>query len=330
MNALNLLPVFVVGLAGSVHCIGMCGGIVGALSAAPGRARPSARVIPIVPAAFGAQPTALAGVDLRAGQGAAAAAAPGRASGAGAAFATSHGSGAGAGSMPGAGTTAGALPCAEERLPAGGTALRILAYNTGRIGSYMLAGAIAGGLAGGAASLARIAAWQSAAYWLANLMLVALGLYLSGAWRGLAYLETLGGKLWRKVTPLLRRLLPMDTPWKALALGGLWGWVPCAMVYSVLLTSALSGSPAQGAAVMLAFGLGTLPMLAALGLLGAQVRLQLQRRAIRVASGLLVLAFGLLGLLRASGAAAPLLQAFGLPDAGAHGWLDAFCAGGQP
>ena len=268
MDGINLLPVFLVGLAGSVHCIGMCGGIVGALSAVPARpaaAGPAARVIPIVPAV------------------------------------------------------------------AGGAALRMAAYNAGRIGSYMVAGAVAGGLAGGAASLAKAALWQGAAYWLANLMLVALGLYLTNAWRGLSRLEAAGGALWRRLLPLLRSLLPMDTPAKALALGGLWGWVPCAMVYSVLLTAALSGSAARGAAVMLAFGLGTLPMLAALGMLGAQVRQLLQRPAMRIACGLLVLAFGLLGLLRASGAAAPLLQALGLPDAAAaHGWLDALCIGTRP
>ena len=279
MDGVNLLPVFLVGLAGSVHCIGMCGGIVGALSAMPGRPGAARRVIPIAPvAAFAPQA-------------------------AGAASAAAH----------------------------GGTAVRLLAYNTGRIASYMLAGAIAGGLAGGAASLARISAWQSAAFWLANLMLVALGLYLMNAWRGLARLETLGGALWKRLQPLLRPLLPMDTPAKALALGGLWGWVPCAMVYSVLLTAALSGSAARGAAVMLAFGLGTLPMLAALGVLGAQVRQLLQRRAVRTVCGVLVLAFGLLGLLRASGAAAPLLHALGLPDAAAaHGWIDALCIGARP
>ena len=40
MSALNLLPVFLVGLAGSVHCVGMCGGIVSAFSVAPA-ARPA-------------------------------------------------------------------------------------------------------------------------------------------------------------------------------------------------------------------------------------------------------------------------------------------------
>lgn len=264
MDGVNLLPVFLVGVAGSVHCAGMCGGIAGALSAIPGPARGARRVIPIAPAA-------------------------------------------------------------------GGTALRLLAYNTGRIGSYMLAGAMAGGLAGGAASLARIAPWQAAAFWAANLMLVALGLYLMNAWRGLSRLEAAGGALWRRVQPLLRRQLPMDTPAKALALGALWGWVPCAMVYSVLLTAALSGSAVRGSAVMLAFGLGTLPMLAALGTLGAQARHLLQRHAVRTACGSLVLAFGLLGLLRASGAAAPVLHALGLPDAvSAHSWIDVLCIGGRP
>ena len=261
MNALNLLPVFMVGLAGSVHCIGMCGGIVGALSAAgPARARP---VIAIAVA------------------------------------------------RPQAGTGTGTSGAAGEAL------LRVAAYNGGRIGSYMVAGALAGGLAGGAANLLRFAALQVAFYWMANLMLVALGLYLMDAWRGLARLETAGNILWRRVQPLLKPLLPMDSPLKALALGGLWGWVPCGMVYSVLLTAMLSGSAPQGAAVMLAFGLGTLPTLLALGLVGARIRAAVRRRGVRVAGGLLVLAFGLLGLARAVNGVS-------------LGWLDALCLTGHP
>ncbi|HEU4844396.1 MAG TPA: sulfite exporter TauE/SafE family protein [Burkholderiaceae bacterium] len=257
MNGAHLLSVFAVGLAGSVHCVGMCGGIVGALSAAaPSPARvPPRPVIAITPAA------ALA--------------------------------------------------------PAGQRLLRVAAYNTGRIGSYMVAGALAGGLAQGAASLARLATLQLAFYWLANLMLVALGLYLMDVWRGLARLESAGQLLWRRLQPLLKLLLPMDSQLKALALGGLWGWVPCGMVYSVLLTALLSGSAVDGAAVMLAFGLGTLPMLVTLGLMGAGVRTRLQQRAVRLACGLLVLGFGVLGLVRASHGAS-------------LGWLDALCLTGHP
>jgi sulfite exporter TauE/SafE len=263
MSGLQLLPVFLVGLAGSVHCVGMCGGIVGALSAA---SRPKPRPHPVIAIAL-ASPTT---------------------------------------------TAAAAQPVAlAERLA------RVLAYNGGRIGSYMLAGALAGGVAGGAQSLARMAGVQIGFYWLANLMLVALGLYLMDAWRGLARLEAAGQVVWRRVQPLLKPLLPMDSAAKALALGGLWGWLPCGMVYSVLLTAMLSGSAASGAAVMLAFGLGTLPMLLSLGLLGARLRGALQRRAVRVGCGLLVLAFGLLGLLRAAN---------GL----SLGWVDALCLTGHP
>ena len=264
MSGLQLLPVFLVGLAGSVHCVGMCGGIVGALSAA---SRPKPRPHPVIAIALAA-PTATA-------------------------------------------------PASTPTVALADRLARVLAYNGGRIGSYMLAGALAGGVAGGAQSLARMAGVQIGFYWLANLMLVALGLYLMDAWRGLARLEAAGQVVWRRVQPLLAPLLPMDSAAKALALGGLWGWLPCGMVYSVLLTAMLSGSAASGAAVMLAFGLGTLPMLLSLGLLGARLREALQRRAVRVGCGLLVLAFGLLGLARAAN---------GL----SLGWVDALCLTGHP
>jgi sulfite exporter TauE/SafE len=94
--------------------------------------------------------------------------------------------------------------------------------------------------------------------------------------------------------------------------GALWGWLPCAMVYSVLVTAMLSGSASRGAAVMLAFGLGTLPMMMALGLAGARLRGWLRLRAVRLACGATVLGFGLLGLARAAG---------GLPAS----WLSALC-----
>jgi uncharacterized protein len=251
----NLLPVLIAGLAGSVHCAGMCGGIVSAFSAgAPSAGRRTGRVIPIAPM--------------------------------------------------------GRATAAAEQ------AGHVLAYNAGRIASYMLAGAIAGGLAGGIASLARVASAQTVAYWMANLMLAAMGLYLMDAWRGLARVEAVGGILWRRVQPLVKPLVPMDTPLKALALGGLWGWVPCGMVYSVLLTAMLAGSALDGALVMGAFGLGTLPMLLAMGMAGARLRQYLQRRAVRVACGLLVLGFGVLGLARAA--------------SGRHGWLDVLCLTVQP
>ncbi len=247
MTTISLLPIFLIGLLGGVHCVGMCGGIVGAFAVAtPRRHFP----VPV--------------------------------------------------------TTAASVPSA---LADSGT--RVLAFNAGRIGSYAIAGALAG-LLGSVPALIHLAAVQTVAYWLANLMLVLLGLTLMQAWHGLARIEAVGRVLWRRVQPLMRRLLPVQSPAQALALGALWGWVPCGMVYSVLMTALLTGSATHGALVMLAFGLGTLPLLFTLGMAGTSVQAFLQRRAVRTAAGALVLAFGLLGLVRVS---------TGL----SHGWLDAVC-----
>jgi sulfite exporter TauE/SafE len=259
MNGAQLLPVFVVGLAGSIHCAGMCGGIVTAISVVPAKAGTHAEH------------------PLRRSMG------------------------------------RSGVPSALRR----NDALRVLVYNAGRIGSYMLAGALAGGLAGGARSMASLAGMQLGFYWLANAMLIALGLYLMNAWRGLSILEQGGRTLWRHIAPATKTFMPADTPAKAFALGALWGWLPCGMVYSVLATALLSGSAADGAAVMLAFGLGTLPMLTGLGLLGARVQHAMRRRSVRIACGLLVLGFGALGLARAAGGITP-------------DWMDMLCLTPHP
>jgi sulfite exporter TauE/SafE len=132
------------------------------------------------------------------------------------------------------------------------------------------------------------------------------------AWSGLLVLEAKGRVLWSHLSPLLKPLVPMDSLPKAFALGAMWGFLPCGMIYSLLLTALLSGSAAGGAAVMFAFGLGTLPMLFGLGMLGARLRAAGNWAAFRRASGVLVLGFGLLGLFRA---------ATGITST----WMDALC-----
>jgi sulfite exporter TauE/SafE len=95
-------------------------------------------------------------------------------------------------------------------------------------------------------------------------------------------------------------------------LGAVWGWLPCGMVYSVLLTAMLSGDAVSGAKVMLVFGLGTLPMLLTLGVLGMRLKGWLLDRRVRITGGVIVLLFGLMGILRVAN---------GLPLS----WLDAIC-----
>lgn len=209
----GFLALFLVGLLGGTHCVGMCGGIVGALS-------------------MGAQ--------------------------------------------------------ARWSM--------LFAYNTGRILSYGAAGAIAGALGAASLGLEGQVPIRLILYFLANLMLVALGFYLLGVTRTLAFTERAGQHLWRRIQPLTKRFLPARTVGQAFPLGLLWGWLPCGLVYSALASSLTAGSAGRGALMMLAFGLGTLPNLLLAGILLARLNEFVRRPAVRMFSGLLVLGFGIYGL----------------------------------
>ena len=163
MSVAIFTAVFLTGLLGGVHCAGMCGGIVAALSGQAG----------------------------------------------------------------------------SRRLPLH------LAYNGGRVASYAAAGALAGAAGGLGLLLDGVLPVQLALYVLANLMLIALGLYLAGVSSVVAGTERLGLALWRRIQPLTRGLLPADTLPRALGLGVLWGWLPCGLVYAVLATALLSGNPLE-------------------------------------------------------------------------------------
>ncbi len=170
---------------------------------------------------------------------------------------------------------------------------RQLAFNLGRITSYGLAGVLAGTLG---LYASRAAGVQGALYILANVALLLVGLHLAGLNSWITRFENIGLPLWRRLQPLAARLSPRERPYRA---GLVWGWLPCGLVYAALAVAAVAGGPSQGAASMLAFGLGTLPWLLLAGLAAARLRAWMGRRALRVAAGGTVLAFGAFGLAHA-------------------------------
>jgi uncharacterized protein len=176
-----------------------------------------------------------------------------------------------------------------------------LAYSAGRIASYTAAGAIAGGVGGVAALAEAVIPVQIALAVVANALVVLLGVYLAGAGSGVARLESVGGALWRRVAPIGRRFLPVDTPARAIGAGAVWGWLPCGLVYSVLALALVSGDAARGAMVMLAFGLGTAPNLLVAGLALERFRGLIARPRVRLAAGLTVAALGVWGAVRTPG-----------------------------
>jgi uncharacterized protein len=172
-----------------------------------------------------------------------------------------------------------------------------LAYNFGRLTSYVMVGAVLGAIGGGLGAV--LQDWlpvQWVLFVFANLMLVALGLYLAGATWSLAFAERLGQTIWSRLQPLGRGLLPARSVGQAFPLGMLWGFLPCGMVYSALAVALVSGSAWRGAGLMLAFGLGTLPNLLLAAALLTRLRGFCARPSVRLMAGVLVMAFGIFGL----------------------------------
>lgn len=212
---LSLGGAFLAGLAASGHCIGMCGGIAGALSMrSPGAAR---------------------GARL--------------------------------------GMTA--------------------AYNLARITSYSVAGGLAGAFGGALLRAVDVQPLATALRVVAGLIMFAAAGRLLFGWRLLDPLESAGAGLWRRIAPWAGRQGRRGGFAGALALGLAWGWLPCGMSYSMLLLAATTADAALGAAVMLAFGLGTLPsMVTATVAFERLARGLSSRGSLRRVAGILLLTFG--------------------------------------
>lgn len=197
------------------------------------------------------------------------------------------------------GGIAGALSAAAR-----GPALRRqAAFNVGRIVSYTAAGALAGGLGSLVQSLGPVNAAQTALFIVANVFMVLLGLYVAGWGRSLLRLESAGGALWRRIEPLRRHFLPIDSDARALGAGAVWGWIPCGLVYSMLALALASGSAAAGAGVLAAFGLGTLPAMVGAGV-AAQRLFEVRRNPwVRRGAGMAIIALAVVGFMRV-----PMLQ----------------------
>jgi sulfite exporter TauE/SafE len=221
----SIIAASLVGLLGGTHCIGMCGGIVGALSAG-------------------------LSADVR-----------------------------------------------NSRLR---LFITQLTYNIGRVASYAIAGVIAGVL-GQQVSVMELTGGFPLGRVVAGVIMILLGFYLGGWWHALRWLERLGALLWKFIEPLGRRFVPVRHPGQALLLGLVWGWLPCGMVYAVLALALASGSGSSGGAIMLAFGVGTLPTMLTLGVAFSSLGRWVRDARVRKLAGISVILLGLLLLLAIAG-----------------------------
>lgn len=174
--------------------------------------------------------------------------------------------------------------------------LRRSLYNIGRLGFYTLLGGTAGL---GGEILTRTAGVSTGLLilrLLAAVLVILVGLNLLFNWQATRFLETAGAGLWRRVSAYARFVLPADTAARALAAGFLWGALPCGLVYSAVAMSASTGTLLGGAALMLAFWLGTVPALLAAGASAARLQQLRGNRMLRQVAGLIVIALGIAAL----------------------------------
>ncbi|MCK7575675.1 MAG: sulfite exporter TauE/SafE family protein [Chromatiales bacterium] len=168
-----------------------------------------------------------------------------------------------------------------------------LVYNLARISGYAVAGALFGGLGSVLTEFESLPMMQRLLQGLAGVTMILLGLHLAGWSAALAAVERLGAPLWRRLEPIARRFLPIQSLGQAAVIGFLWAWLPCGLVYSLLIMAMSSADPLAGALILLTFGLGTLPNLLGLALLAGAVARLAERLWIKRLAGLLVIGFGL-------------------------------------
>ena len=165
----------------------------------------------------------------------------------------------------------------------------VMTYNIGRILSYGAAGLLAGAIGAGVLQSTGIESGHEVLRIIGVLMMVAIGLYLTGWLPQIASVEKIGIPLWKRLEPIGRKLVPVASLPKALAYGLIWGWLPCGMVYFVLVWALTAGSAVNGSLTMVAFGLGTLPTLVTAGFMTSWITRFTHSTRARQVVGLLII-----------------------------------------
>jgi sulfite exporter TauE/SafE len=181
-----------------------------------------------------------------------------------------------------------------------------LSYHIGRIITYTLLGLAAGAASQVAlfSSLRPYLVWMFAA---ANIMVIVIGLATAFGQHRFS-LAVLDGTGWKFMGGVLRKASQKSSPVVFLGVGLVMGLIPCGLVYGILITTATSGSWFQGAGMMLAFGLGTLPALLVYGQVASALSAGTGAVFLRI-MGFAVAMLGIIGFLKIlvqSGLIAPL------------------------
>lgn len=189
-------------------------------------------------------------------------------------------------------------PVRERPVKLGGY---VIAFNFGRIVSYSMAGALAGLVGSVITNLDFLRFGHELARVSAAVLIIIVGLYLTGWVPQLRRIDRFGQPVWRRLEPLGRRLMPIRSQWQALLFGLVWGWLPCGLVYYVLTLTLSAGGAVEGGLYMFAYGLGTLPASIGVGMVAGCFTRLARNHTLRQGVGLMIMIFGLLSLVLGTG-----------------------------
>ncbi len=164
-----------------------------------------------------------------------------------------------------------------------------IAYNLGRIISYAFLGVVVATI--GSTSVEAIPGLAGPVRLASGVLIILVGLQVAFGWRLLGAVEKVGARIWNRLVPRAKTLIPATSVTKAAGLGLIWGWLPCGLVYSALFLAATTAEPAGGGLVMIAFGLGTMPAMILTGLGASRLSAFMSRN--RLGAGILIIILGL-------------------------------------
>lgn len=167
-----------------------------------------------------------------------------------------------------------------------------LLYNSGRLTTYGIVGAVMG-LAGSFVNVAtRLAGLQNSVMIIAGLVMIVMGLAILG-FGSAAWLE-------RHNTFVLRAaktIFSGSSTVRYYPLGLVLGLLPCGLSYTAFVAAAGAGTPLAGFLTMLFFGAGTVPALALFGVAVSYFSSRMRTRVQRAGGGA-VLVMGLYYILK--------------------------------
>ena len=169
----------------------------------------------------------------------------------------------------------------------------VLTYNLGRITSYTIAGILIGAIEFILTRPLGEGHGHRVLQILSALIMAGAGFYIAGWFPQFAYIEKSGSWIWKKLEPLGRKLIPVQTLTQGYLFGMVWGWIPCGLVYSTLALAATTGDVVKSTLTMLFFGLGTLPAVMGLGIMTSSLARLAKMERFRQAVGVMFIILAL-------------------------------------